>query len=282
MCLRVPLCLCLGFPLCLCVSPSRNPSSSHPNPSISPGWQGGAAAGALQPAQHHRWYVCGHHACCVAHHVPTEDAESRPPINVKFEIPYFTTSGIQVRPTTQMLLLISTMIPSSLRISHVLPRHSLLLVPLPRSTHAQVRYLKIIEKSGYQALPWVRYITQNGGVYGVPPTCALIMLGRLPDPHVVVMSVCVLLIGESDAGSTRFSVRRIWVWTASSPSAPSACRPRPSMHRCVCMHLPRVCAVSNAAPGGIPRCRGAVPGYRAQPPAARGEHVHDGHGAVRP
>ncbi|KAA0188161.1 hypothetical protein HAZT_HAZT003809 [Hyalella azteca] len=25
-----------------------------------------------------------------------------------------------------------------------------------------VRYLKIIEKSGYQALPWVRYITQDG------------------------------------------------------------------------------------------------------------------------
>ena len=42
------------------------------------------------------------------------------PIQVKFEIPYFTVSGIQVR------------------------------------------YLKIVEKSGYQALPWVRYITQNG------------------------------------------------------------------------------------------------------------------------
>jgi len=42
------------------------------------------------------------------------------PISVKFEIPYFTVSGIQVR------------------------------------------YLKIMEKSGYQALPWVRYITQNG------------------------------------------------------------------------------------------------------------------------
>uniref|UniRef100_A0A4W5MTE4 Adaptor related protein complex 1 subunit mu 3 n=1 Tax=Hucho hucho TaxID=62062 RepID=A0A4W5MTE4_9TELE len=27
----------------------------------------------------------------------------------------------------------------------------------------QVRYLKIIEKSGYEALPWVRYITQSGG-----------------------------------------------------------------------------------------------------------------------
>lgn len=42
------------------------------------------------------------------------------PIEVKFEIPYFTVSGLQVR------------------------------------------YLKIIEKSGYQALPWVRYITVNG------------------------------------------------------------------------------------------------------------------------
>lgn len=41
-------------------------------------------------------------------------------IRVKFEIPYFTVSGIQVR------------------------------------------YLKIVEKSGYQGLPWVRYITQNG------------------------------------------------------------------------------------------------------------------------
>ncbi|OMH84978.1 AP-1 complex subunit mu-1 [Zancudomyces culisetae] len=46
--------------------------------------------------------------------------EKRPPISVKFDIPYFTTSGIQVR------------------------------------------YLKIVEKSGYQALPWVRYITKNG------------------------------------------------------------------------------------------------------------------------
>lgn len=52
--------------------------------------------------------------------VESEDLEGKPPIKVKFEIPYFTVSGIQVR------------------------------------------YLKIIEKSGYQALPWVRYITQNG------------------------------------------------------------------------------------------------------------------------
>lgn len=52
--------------------------------------------------------------------VDSENLDAKPPIEVKFEIPYFTTSGIQVR------------------------------------------YLKIIEKSGYQALPWVRYITQNG------------------------------------------------------------------------------------------------------------------------
>lgn len=52
--------------------------------------------------------------------IDSEDLEGKPPIQVKFEIPYFTVSGIQVR------------------------------------------YLKIIEKSGYQALPWVRYITQNG------------------------------------------------------------------------------------------------------------------------
>ena len=28
--------------------------------------------------------------------------------------------------------------------------------------YSQVRYLKVIEKSGYQALPWVRYITAAG------------------------------------------------------------------------------------------------------------------------
>jgi AP-1 complex subunit mu len=55
---------------------------------------------------------------------PENDSmDRRPPITVKFEIPYFTVSGIQVR------------------------------------------YLKIVDKSGYQALPWVRYITQNGDDY---------------------------------------------------------------------------------------------------------------------
>ncbi|XP_069783306.1 AP-1 complex subunit mu-2-like isoform X1 [Narcine bancroftii] len=52
--------------------------------------------------------------------VENENSEGKPPITVKFEIPYFTVSGVQVR------------------------------------------YMKIIEKSGYQALPWVRYITKSG------------------------------------------------------------------------------------------------------------------------
>ncbi|KAJ7725187.1 clathrin adaptor mu subunit [Mycena metata] len=47
------------------------------------------------------------------------------PITVKYDIPYFTVSGVQVR------------------------------------------YLKVVEKSGYQALPWVRYITQNGDDYSL-------------------------------------------------------------------------------------------------------------------
>lgn len=53
--------------------------------------------------------------------ISSDDSDKwKAPIEVKFEIPYFTVSGLQVR------------------------------------------YLKIIEKSGYQALPWVRYITMNG------------------------------------------------------------------------------------------------------------------------
>lgn len=52
--------------------------------------------------------------------VVSEEEDSWPPVTVRFEIPYYTASGIQVR------------------------------------------YLRIVEKSGYHALPWVRYITQHG------------------------------------------------------------------------------------------------------------------------
>ena len=66
--------------------------------------------------------------------------EGKPPISVKFEIPYFTTSGIQV----------------------TFPWFELKRQIIASFQKCEVRYLKIIEKSGYQALPWVRYITQNG------------------------------------------------------------------------------------------------------------------------
>ena len=44
-------------------------------------------------------------------------------------------------------------------------------IPYLTISGVNVRYLKIVEKSGYQALPWVRYITQNGEYHH-----------RMPDP----------------------------------------------------------------------------------------------------
>ena len=64
------------------------------------------------------------------------------PISVKFEIPYFTVSGIQVR------------------------------------------YLKIMEKSGYQALPWVRLPHPE-------PTLLLYVPSFLSLPHSPYSSVIV-------------------------------------------------------------------------------------------
>lgn len=45
-------------------------------------------------------------------------------------------------------------------------------IPYYTASGIQVRYLKIVEKSGYPALPWVRYITQNGDY-----------LLRMPEQH---------------------------------------------------------------------------------------------------
>ncbi|XP_010725613.1 AP-1 complex subunit mu-2-like [Meleagris gallopavo] len=86
----------------------RIPTSPHPCSDVptSPRWQGG------------KEHTLRAHLGLPS--VEKEEDEGRPPIAVRFEIPYFTVSGIQVR------------------------------------------YMKIIEKSGYQALPWVRYITQSG------------------------------------------------------------------------------------------------------------------------
>jgi AP-1 complex subunit mu len=77
-------------------------------------------------------FAGGKEFLCRAHFglpsVKAEDPDKRPPVSIKFEIPYFTVSGIQVR------------------------------------------YLKVVDKSGYQSFPWVRYITQNGDYFlRLPP-----------------------------------------------------------------------------------------------------------------
>jgi len=51
---------------------------------------------------------------------PNRNKYKKQPVNVKFEIPFFTVSGFQVR------------------------------------------YLKIVDRSGYKASPWVKYLTMNG------------------------------------------------------------------------------------------------------------------------
>ena len=57
---------------------------------------------------------------------------------------------------------------------------------------SKVRYLKIIEKSGYQALPWVRYITQNGGNFlaslylSIISQITIFFSYRLPTAHDVI------------------------------------------------------------------------------------------------
>lgn len=56
-------------------------------------------------------------------HCKDQGIGNRAPITVKYEIPDFTVSGIQLRS------------------------------------------LRIVEEIGYQAIPWVRYITENGDYY---------------------------------------------------------------------------------------------------------------------
>lgn len=111
--------------------------------------------------------------------VEAEDKEGKPPISVKFEIPYFTTSGIQVRRLS--LWVPCQPIWDFSDLVHYASCFFSFICPTPVNVESkwtssdrgwnftcvpfQVRYLKIIEKSGYQALPWVRYITQNGGMW---------------------------------------------------------------------------------------------------------------------
>ena len=68
--------------------------------------------------------------------------KAKRPIGVKFEIPYFTTSGIQVR----YLKIIEPKVSLFL---HVLLTMSVLI---------------FVSQLQYPSLPWVRYITQSGDI----------------------------------------------------------------------------------------------------------------------
>jgi len=81
--------------------------------------------------------------------------EKKAPIRVKFEIPYFTVSGIQVIHL-MFVVCVSNILSVVFSLESSVCEWFVILYIM------QVRYLKIIEKSGYQALPWVRYITMAG------------------------------------------------------------------------------------------------------------------------
>ena len=66
--------------------------------------------------------------------------KAKRPINVKFEIPYFTTSGIQVR-----------------YLKIIEPKVSVLVVWF-------VNRSLTLNQLQYPSLPWVRYITQSGDI----------------------------------------------------------------------------------------------------------------------
>ncbi|CAL5332743.1 unnamed protein product [Camellia sinensis] len=79
--------------------------------------------------------------------ITSEDAalERKASIRVKFEIPYFVVSGIQTK--------VEWIKPNLVFQSGMINQNQ---------TKLCVRYLKIIEKSGYQAFPCVRYIAMAG------------------------------------------------------------------------------------------------------------------------
>jgi AP-1 complex subunit mu len=73
--------------------------------------------------------------------------KAKRPINVKFEIPYFTTSGIQVR---------------YLKITE--PKVCLLESPLVAFFCHRTEHIANHTQLQYPSLPWVRYITQSGDI----------------------------------------------------------------------------------------------------------------------
>lgn len=123
-------------------------------------------------------------------------ANAKAPISVQFEIPYFTVSGIQVRYLKVRLRTPLHALHAHARMRMAAPTDGTGCCAHEAARQRQVEaddtrcqsdsggrgsashpplcplrlfclllclsLVQIIEKSGYQALPWVRYITQNG------------------------------------------------------------------------------------------------------------------------
>jgi AP-1 complex subunit mu len=75
-----------------------------------------------------------------------QGGKGKRPINVKFEIPYFTTSGIQVR---YLKIIEPKVCPSD---------------PVPIFPHILMLTRPFALQLQYSSLPWVRYITQSGDI----------------------------------------------------------------------------------------------------------------------
>ena len=89
--------------------------------------------------------------------VGTPGKGAKRPIQVKFEIPYFTTSGIQVR----YLKITEPKVCSPHVAGHALPTRSRQPIgghPYPCTT------VNLLVQLQYPSLPWVRYITQSGDI----------------------------------------------------------------------------------------------------------------------
>lgn len=86
---------CVQFTLLWLLSNIKKQRSVHANSQFA-SWQGG------------KEYLMRAHFGLPS--VEAEDKEGKPPISVKFEIPYFTTSGIQVHPVLEPTWLLSGLV----------------------------------------------------------------------------------------------------------------------------------------------------------------------------
>ncbi len=98
----------------------ENPHFTSPTGSATYVPESNALKWTIKQFAGHKEYVLNAEFKLPTMESPKRNNYKKMPTNVKFEIPFFTVSGFQVR------------------------------------------YLKIVDRSGYKASPWVKYLTKNG------------------------------------------------------------------------------------------------------------------------